>query len=235
MKTMKTKTLAGLLAACALGGVASAQVGGSGHPEYNLEIIAKKDCPTQALADTSRHVIFVKADFSDQPGGKTRSEVDPTNKINLVEGPFQVLDGNACNGDGAKFQLPANPFSCPAGATTCEDPTFQKYNVMARLVGKPGTAMKIGTCAFAAGADGVLGTGDDTATCSSENYVDVRTAGHSRFRDVTKELTTVYADIDGDGTLDRVGLFDPRLVDYLWSVDAQGQAHAQVFFVAVGK
>ncbi|HVE13803.1 MAG TPA: hypothetical protein VNI01_10450 [Elusimicrobiota bacterium] len=214
---------------------AAAQGGSSGHPEFNLEIIAKKTCTTEPLTGTNRHVIFVQADFSDQPAGKTKAEINPVNKINLVEGPFQVLDGNACNADGAKFQLPANPYTCGSTDPNCEDPSFQKYNVMARLVGKPGTAMKIGTCGFAAGPDGVLGTPDDVATCSSENYVDVRKSGRSRFQDATKELTTVYADVNGDGTLQRVPLFDPRLLDYLWTVDTQGQAHAQLFFVAVGK
>lgn len=233
---MKTAIVLSALLAAASAGRASAQgIGSSGHPEFNLEIIAKPSCPSQPLADTSRRVIFLQADFSDQPGGRKRADVNAVNKINLVEGAFQVADGNACDGNGASLRLPANPYVCPAASAACDDPSFQKYNVMARLVGKPGSAIKIGTCAFAAGDDGVMGTGDDLATCSAENHVEVRTAGQGRFHDVTKELTTVSADVDGDGVLDRASLFDPRLQDYFWSVDAQGQAHAQVFFVAVGK
>lgn len=227
--------LIALLAAAAGAGPAGAQgIGLSGHPEFNLEIIAQPTCAPQPLTDTSRRVIFLQADFSDQPGGRKRADVKTVNKINLVEGPFQVLDGSACDGE-AKLQLPANPYTCPGGGTACDDPSFQRYNVMARLVGRPGGAMKIGTCAFSAGEDGVMGTGDDLADCSAENYIEVRTAGQSRFNDVTKELTTISADVDGDGVLDRVSLFDARLADYFWSTDAEGRAHAQLFFVAVGK
>ena len=56
------------------------------------------------------------------------------------EGDFRVLDGLACDRDGAKFQLPANPFSCPVDDPEClgSDPDFQNYTVWARALGKPG-------------------------------------------------------------------------------------------------
>src|SRR4029453_12673038 len=84
---------------------------GNGAPNgshYNLNIIGKDDCKTAAMTDSNRHSIFVLLNYSDAtPTDPTAiATLNKKNKIFLQEGPFQVLDGNAC--DGAIFQLPQN-------------------------------------------------------------------------------------------------------------------------------
>lgn len=226
----------GLLGIFGLTGAAFAGAG-NGLPSgahYNLELIAKKQCPSDAMKSSNRHVIFLLASFSDpNVVGSTKLTLNMTNKIKLAQGDFNVLDGNACDGDGATFQLPANPFTCASTNPPCADPSFQNYKVYIRPVGKPGTSLKMTTCGFEAGADGILGSADDTAICSTESTLQVRATGGKKFADVTKQLTTLYVDIDGDEVMDRIGLFDPRLQDYFWSVDTNGQAHVQVMFSTI--
>ena len=43
-----------------------------------------------------------------------------------------------------------------------------------------------------------------------------RDKGKSTFNNVSKYLLYVNADVDGDGTVDRVPLFDKRFEDFLW-------------------
>ena len=57
-----------------------------------------------------------------------------------------------------------------------------------------------------------------------------RTRGRSTFENVSKYLLYVYADVDGDGTIDRVPLFDDRLIGYFWEYDNQGLKLAQFRF-----
>jgi hypothetical protein len=57
-----------------------------------------------------------------------------------------------------------------------------------------------------------------------------RISGTSKFMDASKQLLTVVADIDGDGTLDTVPLFNGALQDYFWDIDSTGRAHAQLRF-----
>lgn len=217
------KTVLGLAALFSARLAAAQSPGASGHPEFTVEIVAGKGCPPEPLPAASRRTLYLQTDAR------------TVNKLVLVEGPFRVLDGLACGANGAKLQLPASPYVCPGYDEACDDPSVQKYDVMARLVGKPGASMKIGSCAFGPGPDGLMGTGDDVGDCSADNYVEVRKAEAGGFRDAAKALTTVTVDVDGDGVLDRVSLFDSRLRDFFWTVDAEGRAHAQVFFVAVGK
>lgn len=235
---MKLKRSAAVAAAVlGLAGVAAAGEGNGlpSGPHYNLQIIAHNKCPGTTAVDSNRHTIFLLANYTDSAvEGQTRLTLDPTNKIKLVQGEFQVLDGNACDGNSALFQLPANPYTCPDGGTSCEDPTFQKYRVYVRPRGKPGTGIKMTSCGFLAGEDGVLGTADDVSGCSTENLVQLRTKGGAKFIDATKVLTTLNIDVTGDGVPESIGLFDPRMVDYFWSADTTGKAHLQVVFVPVG-
>jgi hypothetical protein len=89
------------------------------------------------------------------------------------------------------------------------------------------------TCAAGAGDDGILGTNDDEVVCSSENVVLVRDSTRSKFTNKTKELTTLVADIDGDGLVERVGIFDDRLYSYFWDYDNNGLRLAQLRFYPV--
>jgi hypothetical protein len=136
-------------------------------------------------------------------------------KILLSEGPFDVLDKTGTDGSAA-FQLP-NPDPANSGTTT--------YSVYARALGKPGGSSKTTTCAT-----------DPTTNetyCSVYTSVLVRTSGKQSFANVSRELLYIYADIDGDGTLERIPLFGDQLTDYYWQYDNTGLKLAQLRFYQV--
>ena len=111
------------------------------------------------------------------------------------------------------------------------DPTFQGYLVYARALGKPGGNANMTTCATGAGDDGVLGTNDDEIVCSTESVLLVRTKGKSSFTNVTKQLTTLCLDTDGNNVCDtRVGIFEDGLVNFFWDFDNNGLRLAQLRF-----
>ena len=134
-----------------------------------------------------------------------------------MEGPdFEVLDANATDGNGGKFMLP-NPDSDGDGVT--------EYSVYARALGKPGGISTTTTCATD------TTTGDDY--CSVYSMVMVRDTGKSSFDNVSRELLYIYADMDGDGTLERYPLFDSQLQDYFWSYDNNGLKLVQLRFYEI--
>ena len=133
--------------------------------------------------------------------------------INLSQGDFAVLDGNGTDGTAA-FRLPA-PDADGDGITS--------YSVFIRPVGKPGGKVSINTCA----TDPVSGE----QICSLETSISTRTKGKSTFSNVSNELLTISADIDGDGDIERVPLFDERLQNFLWSVDNNGLRILQMRFI----
>ena len=222
-------------------------------PHYNLNLIGMKECPSQPYDETGRHNIHVLLNHSDDDADNTVGNdsgtavtLDKTNKIFLIEGDpiagssvqddFYVLDGNACDGDGAAFRLPANPFTCPADDPECleAEPAFQEYLVFVRELGTPGGTGDLRTCGISDG--GTAGdTSDDEVVCSSENVLLERTSGRSRFRNVTRELTTMVVQIEVDGGLEtvRVGIFDPLLYQYFWDYDNNGLRLVQMRFYPV--
>jgi hypothetical protein len=134
-------------------------------------------------------------------------------KIGLAEGPdFKVLDANGTDG-GAKFQMPS-PDPDGDGVTV--------YSVYVRALGKPGGSAKMTACAI------------DPLTleevCSLSSVSVKRSAGKQSFSNVSKELLYVQIDIDGDGDIDSIPLFDDRLQDYLWSYDNSGLKLLQMRF-----
>jgi hypothetical protein len=134
-------------------------------------------------------------------------------KIMLTEGAdFLVLDANGTDGS-ASFQLP-NPDPGGTGTTV--------YSVFARALGTPGGKSLMTTCA----TDPV----DGTEVCSVTTLTLQRSKGKSTFDNVTKDLLYIYADINGDGVLDRVPLFDDSLTGYFWDYDNQGLKLAQFRF-----
>ncbi len=135
-------------------------------------------------------------------------------KILLQEGAFNVIDGNGTDGEAA-FSLP-NPDPTNSGTTA--------YSVYARLVGKPGSGVNMSTCA-------VDSTG--ATYCSQDTLSMSRIAGSSKFLNVSQQLLYIYADINADGIIDRVPLFDSRLSDYFWDVDTIGRVHIQLKFCPV--
>ena len=47
---------------------------------------------------------------------------------------------------------------------------------------------------------------------------------------VTTALTTMAVDLDGDGVLEVVNIFDPALQDYFWNYDNRGLRLTQLRF-----
>ncbi len=134
-------------------------------------------------------------------------------KIMLSEGPdFAVLDANGTDGEAA-FELP-NPDPDGDGTTV--------YSVFARALGTPGGKSLTTTCA--------TDPFDGSEVCSVITLTLQRGKGKSTFDNVSKYLLYIYADIDGDGVLDRVGLFDGGLQGYFWDYDNQGLKLAQLRF-----
>lgn len=164
------------------------------------------------------NIIAVKSKSADMSGSNGHSLFvlqGGSTKIGLQEGDFKVIDRNGTDSNGAKFSLP-NPDPSNSGITS--------YSVFMRLVGKPGSKLDMATC-------GVDKLGE--TYCSEETINMERISGTSRFQNVSKELLYVYADINDDGTIERVPLFDSRLEEYFWQVDSQGKMHAQVRFCPV--
>ncbi|MEJ2315313.1 MAG: hypothetical protein P8Y85_11350 [Nitrospirota bacterium] len=131
-----------------------------------------------------------------------------------VEG-FSVLDANGTDGE-ASFALP-NPDPDGDGETV--------YSVFARALGKPGGSSMTTTCAWDYSEDP-----NGELVCSVLTLVLERDKGKSRFDNVTKYLLYIYADVDGDGDLERVPLFDDSLEGYYWDYDNNGLKLAQLRF-----
>jgi len=182
---------------------------GNGAPNgahYNLNIIGVPKGKTASMTDSSGHRIFVP-------------EVGKC-KINLSQGDFQVLDGNCTDGP-AEFQLP-NPDPTNSGITV--------YSVWARALGKPGGSSKTSTCADLVTTDPVTGETITTNYCSVYTLTLTRQKGKSSFGDVSRYLLYIYADLDGDGVLERYPLFDPALQGYFWEYDNNGLKLVQLRF-----
>ena len=173
---------------------------------FNLNIIGVPKGKTADMTGDNGHRIFVPRDGS--------------TKILLRQGDFQVLDANGTDGNGASFQLP-NPDPDGDGVTA--------YSVFARALGKPGGKSTTTTCLDTVDET----TGAPVTYCSIYQMVLVRSKGQSRFVNYTKELLFVYADVNGDGTIDRVPLFSDPLADFYWQYDNQGLHLAQLRFYEI--
>lgn len=211
--------------------------GAPSGPHYNLNILGKDNCPGDDLQGGNRHTIFVLLNYYDPTPNNWTSmtSLDKRNKIFLQEGEdFAVIDGNACDGNGATFQLPANPFTCTSDDPTCPDPTFQEYEIFVRGLGKPGpdTHADITTCMQQDNPDTT--EYDPEYICSTETVTVWRKGKKSSFDKVTKELTTILADVDGNG-LRRVGIFDDEFFGYFWDYDNYGLRLAQLRFYPIGE
>jgi len=88
--------------------------GAPNGPHYNMNIVGKDHFSGDDLKGTNRHVIEVLLSLDDgSQNGQPATTLGKRNKIFLTEGDYEVLDGIACEGDGAKFQSPADPFTRP--------------------------------------------------------------------------------------------------------------------------
>jgi len=183
---------------------AATAVTGNGAPSgshYTLNLVGVPRDKTATMTGADGRVIFTK--------------LSGTTKINLQEGPFQVLDANGTDGNGASFQLP-NPDPDGDGVTA--------YSVYARALGQPGGSAVATSCVT-----------DTTGTyCSTENVVLVRGTGKSSFDNVSKELLTLCLDTVGDTVCDtRTSLFSDQLASYFWGYDNSGLRLAQLRFYEI--
>lgn len=156
------------------------------------------------------------ADMTGNSGHRIFVPLWSASKIQLAEGDnFAVLDANGTDGT-ARFQLP-NPDPDNDGTT--------RYSVYARALGRPGGSSTTTACA----TDPV--SGDEY--CSVYSMVLVRDTGPGKFANVSRQLLYVYADLDGNGTVERYPLFSSALEDYFWSYDNHGLKVAQLRFYEV--
>lgn len=196
-------------------------------PHYNLNIIGVDNPKTSTMTNSDRHTIFVGL------GGKNNPI---TTTIWLSPGPdFRVCDGNGfdaaydCDGvpfkpEGATFQLPCNTaltydplLGCPA------DVAQRSYTIWARALGKPGGSASAMTCATDLATNEVV--------CSTTNVLTLdRQKGKSAWQNATKQLTSLVADLDGDGDLETVALFADGFQDFFWQWNNQGLKLAQLRF-----
>jgi hypothetical protein len=106
----------------------------------------------------------------------------------------------------------------------CDINETAAYQVWARALGSPqGKPQSTTTTCATDPSDGAL-------VCSTESMVLVRERGKSVFKEYTNELTSILADIDGDGDLDRVSLFAGSLQDWYWGYVNEGLKLAQLRF-----
>lgn len=183
---------------------------GNGAPSgshYQLNIIGVPKDKTADMTNNDGRRIFVK-------------ETGKSN-IYLTEGDFAVMDANGTDGDGARFSLPA-PDADLDGHT--------EYSVFARALGKPGGSATVRNCA----------TYDAEVVCEdvydSENILEVeRTAGRSRFDNVTKKLLYINVDITDDGVYNPklYPIFSPEMQNYFWEYDNNGLKVLQLRFYPV--
>lgn len=185
---------------------------GNGAPtgsHYNLNFIGVPQNKTANMTGSNGHVIFVAL------SGNTKillcQSGTGTDCANVSD--FQVLDANGTDGT-ASFALP-NPDPTNSGTSL--------YSAYVRALGAPGGHATNTTC----GVDPLIPT---EPICSVDTLRLNRTKGQQTFVNVTKQLLYVYADVNGDGTIDRVPLFDTRLQDYFWSYDNTGLKLAQFRF-----
>jgi hypothetical protein len=203
-------------------------------PHYNLNIVGKTNCAGDDLTGSNRHVIQVLLNGGDNAtklNGSNYSLISRVNKIFLsgtTDGSFQVLDGNACDGNGAQFQLPVTCTVAIDGTQVC---SFTSYQIWARALGKPGGSAVMTTCAV--DTMGTTDTTDDLVVCSTLNTADalVRKNGTPVWKNVTTELTTITATVNG--TLVTIPIFDAGLYDYFWNYDNSGLRLAQLRFYPI--
>ena len=189
---------------------------GNGAPSgahYNLNIIGVSKGKSVDFSGGSGRRIFVPLGADGQVA---------RTKILLTKGDFAVIDANGTDGTAA-FQLP-EPDAGNDGVTD--------YSVFIRGLGKPGGKAKMTSCFFD-NNDNVDGDGTPEEYCSTGEEFTVTVEAHgnnNKFTNVTNQLLYVWADLDGDGDLDRTELFSDPLDTYYWYYDNQGLKLAQLRF-----
>jgi len=186
---------------------------------YSVQIIAHDTCPAGSFDDTSRRSIAVLAGFTDSiADGTLLTNIDKTNKIFLAPGTdFSIMDGNACDGDGAAIILPSDV------STT--------YEVYVRLVGQPNSKIDVSTCAV--DTTGVVTGTVNAVLCSTDHFVKTRYTGKGEpsFTNATSQLLSISNPLLCSG---QCGLFAADYLNYFWDWNTPlGRPHAQLWFVPV--
>ena len=139
-------------------------------------------------------------------------------KIYLQQGPFDILDANGTDANGATFQLPDPQLG---------DTEYTWYGVYIRPRGTPKGKATLTSCKVV----------DTEELCSTESYVLVRGTGKPTVANVSKEMLTVCLDLDHIVETNpcdvREFLFDDDLAQYLWNVDNEGLRNAEVRFIEI--
>jgi hypothetical protein len=180
---------------------------------YNLNLISVKKTDQLPRDANNGNRIFVSFE------GRNRIYLIPN-----VDGIFNVLDADATDGK-AQFTLPAPENVYDADGNYAGPGA---YRIFVRVVGKPGGSGKLSTCGETYDTE----TGMTETVCSMDNVTLSRTKT-PKFTDVTRQLTTVYADFDIDGTNERIDIFDPMFEDYLWAYDNNGLKNVQLRFYPI--
>ena len=162
-------------------------------------------------------------DMTGDAGKRIFVKLEGPSKIYLDKGEeFDILDANATDANGGRFQLP-DPDPDGDGQTW--------YGVYIRPVGTPNRSARIGSC--------VEGDLDPTlpgveTLCSTETKLLVRSTGKPKAENVSKELLTVCLDTDDVVGCDtRSFLFDDEALQYLWNYDNNGLKVAQVYILEI--
>lgn len=207
MKMIRRIMLALALSAFAMAAVQANPNKLYGAHDYQLMIIGQDDTDGKLGNDGQDNGkrIFVRLH------GKT--------KILLSEGDFDVVDADGTDGT-ARFQLP-NPD--PEGDGT------SAYRVMVRALGTPGGWAALTTCV----EDADLVLEGDQVYCPTSSTVITRDSKKPRWENVTRDLLYLEIDIDGDGRIELVPLFDDSLEGYYWDYDGNGLRVAQMRFYGV--
>ena len=225
---IRTRNAVGLLAAAALLGCdaerttvptlegSSAVASGNGLPDngharlYKFNMIGVPKDKTADMTGDAGKRMFVK--------------LEGPSKIYLQPGEWGILDANATDADGGRFQLP-DPDPDGDGVTW--------YGVYIRPVGTPHKSATIGTC-IEGEFDATL-PGDETL-CSTETKLLVRDTGKPKVENVSRELLSLCLDLDPldpTNACTRSFLFDDETVEYLWNYDNNGLKVAQVYFLEI--
>ena len=225
--TTKTTTTTATTSTVSTASVATTGNGAPSGSHYNLNIIGVPKDKTADMNNNDGHRIFVQLNGGEAAGAlpKLFKDLVRLNTILLVPAPtnesFRVLDANATDINGAKFQLPVD--------------VSAKWTVWARAVGTPGGHADMTTCAASAGLDGILGTADDEVICSLTTLsIDRKNGRPAPFTDVSTDLLfiTVAAGTPAAvcaGTT-MVPLFSGCLVNEFWNYDNNGLKVLQLRF-----
>jgi hypothetical protein len=161
-------------------------------------------------------------DMTGDAGKRLFVKLEGQSKIYLQPGEFDIIDANATDGNGGRFQLP-DPDPDGDGETW--------YGVYIRPVGTPNKSATIGSCVE--GDFDPLLEGEETL-CSTETKLLVRGTGKPQVENVSKQLLSVCLDLDDVVGCDtRSFLFDDTTVEYLWNYDNNGLKVAQVYILEI--